>query len=522
MTPSLLLSFALLCAATATTTTTTWSTSGGHLLKDGSPVVLRGMGTTSTEYMLRSIGAPSWATYQWPTPSKVLAPNEAQLGRILAYLAEVKEAGTVPAVRIPLTASNWLGINTTAASHNMARFPALSTQYQSLIAALVDTYTKAGVVTILDLHWSDDDTEQQPMALKAHTDGSPTGNALDFWDSISAMFKDNAMVFYELYNEPHIGDVDAYLHGNTQYAGMLEMLSTVRKNAPGAVCVIAGAAQYAYDSDSLLALDKALVAAGESNVMYNFHPYMGPHQAGASKKCPAGFEALVEAVAAGTDKPMIITEFGQSCCATSGACESCPATYDGVAMGYDEAILTIATKHGVSWLPWAWRPGAIKFAVKTCLDINAINGTALAHPTNGQGPDWYSLWPKFAYNSSNPNPPIPPPAPTPGPAPGPSPGPTPGPAPGPGGTCRACGYNCDANCNSCGRCNTKPGCDSETQCTTTCNGGGNAKWCGGGVGPSPGPSGCPGGSLAACIGLCPSTPPAAYKACVQDCTARCS
>ena len=53
-----------------------------------------------------------------------------------------------------------------------------------------------------------------------------------------------------------------------------------------------------------------------------------------------------------------------------GACESCPATYDGKNMGYDEAILTIATKYGISWLPWAWRPGNTGGAGPGCMDIN--------------------------------------------------------------------------------------------------------------------------------------------------------
>lgn len=75
--------------------------------------------------------------------------------------------------------------------------------------------------------------------------------------------------------------------------------------------------------------------------------------------------------------------------------------------------------------------------------------------------------------------------------------PPPGPIPGYPGTCHArdgsfdgpaCGYACDENCN-CGRCNSKPGCLSESQCTGPCNGGGNAKWCG--VAPTPGPGPMP-------------------------------
>ena len=35
------------------------------------------------------------------------------------------------------------------------------------------------------------------------------------------------MVFYELYNEPHISDLVAYTDGNANTAGMLEMLAAV-------------------------------------------------------------------------------------------------------------------------------------------------------------------------------------------------------------------------------------------------------------------------------------------------------
>ena len=63
---------------------------------------------------------------------------------------------------------------------------------------------------------------------------------------------------------------------------------------------------------------------------------------------------MLEIVEKGTARPSIITEFGQACCATNGACENCPGTYDynGVAVGYDEAVIQIAQKHGVSWIPW--------------------------------------------------------------------------------------------------------------------------------------------------------------------------
>lgn len=71
-----------------------------------------------------------------------------------------------------------------------------------MISKMVDFFTELGAVSILDLHWNDDDTEQQSMALK----NGPvrTSSASSFWSSVAETFKDNDMVFYELYNEPHL------------------------------------------------------------------------------------------------------------------------------------------------------------------------------------------------------------------------------------------------------------------------------------------------------------------------------
>jgi len=48
----------------------------------------------------------------------------------------------------------------------MQKYPKLHEQYRTMISKMVDFFTELGAVSILDLHWNDDDTEQQSMALK--------------------------------------------------------------------------------------------------------------------------------------------------------------------------------------------------------------------------------------------------------------------------------------------------------------------------------------------------------------------
>merc|ERR1719453_1076660 len=204
--------------------------------------------------------------YNWPNPSDVMPLDAGQLYPIIDYMLQVTDESVVPAVRIPLTASSWLGVNTSASAENLAKYPELNVQYKNLIADMVDLYSSYGIVSILDLHWTDDDTDNAAMAGKGAT------NCVDFWDSVASTFASNTMVFYELYNEPHRVEVDAWLHGDSATSGMLEMLAAVRKHTTAPV-IIAGGGGYAYDSDTLITLDAQL--NGDKNVIYNFHPYMG-------------------------------------------------------------------------------------------------------------------------------------------------------------------------------------------------------------------------------------------------------
>jgi len=442
-----------------------WSTGSNSLQKNGQDVRLIGMGTTCTEYLLRGVGMHCWIKYNWADSTDIFKVDVTQVYPVVDTLLAIAKDDVVPAIRIPMTASSWLGVNTSASAENIGKYPNLGQQYQNFIADLVDVYTSRDIVAILDLHWTDDDTDNAAMAGKGES------NCVDFWDSVASRFADNGNVFFELYNEPHRVTQDQWMNGDSQYSGMLEMLAAVRKHSTNPV-IIAGYGGYAYDADSLVEIDGHL--NGDRNVIYNFHPYMGPNQHGDSKKCAQNFETYAQTVLDGTDKPVIITEFGQRCNPTHGAAEDCSAEYDGKTMGYDETILTIADKHGISWLPWAWRPMSTGPNANTCQDVNGGElGTEINHVTDGKGADWLTLWETFA----KPQQPAPtPPSPVPVPVPVPTPSlphchATDGSFDGP-----ACGYNCDENCN-CGRCNSKAGCLSEDSCLGACNGGGNAKWC---------------------------------------------
>ena len=152
-------------------------------------------------------------------------------------------------------------------------------------------------MSILDLHWIDDDHEQQAMATKVPASTS----AVSFWDSVASTFSNNSLVFFELYNEPHVrlewsgrypsiakefetyaavhldqADVGAWMDGDDgTSAGMLEMLAAVRAHAPGAPVIIAGSAAYAW---VLIACPNSVPRDFELNPNHRFiyHPLQTP------------------------------------------------------------------------------------------------------------------------------------------------------------------------------------------------------------------------------------------------------
>ena len=231
----------------------------------------------------------------------------------------------MPTFRVPLNASSWLGIETNSAKVAMSKYPDLGGQYQTLISNLVTRFTEAGIVVILDLHWNSDDIGQSPMALKAR---DKVGGSIEFWESIAAKFKDNELVFYELFNEPHLNsstDNSVYLRGDDTYVGMLDMIEAVRKHSSDQVFIIAGAKDWAFNNPSLMELD---AATSEDLILYNYHAYMNPDNQKVLKNVDS-LEKHIQDIQKATDKPAILTEFGQFCCPSDGICGLYEGTWDG-------------------------------------------------------------------------------------------------------------------------------------------------------------------------------------------------
>jgi len=228
----------------------------GNRLVDaaGHSVRLRGVDRSGAEYAC----AQGWGFFDGPVDSAAVAA-------IAGWHAT--------AVRVPLNETCWLGINGVAAAYSGAA-------YHQAIAAFVDRLNKAGMIVILDLHWTAADSGialgQAPMPNRDHTP--------EFWREVATAFKGNDAVVFDLFNEPYPDDNSdtpeawrCWHDGGTcsgmtfQAAGMQELVDAVR--GTGATNVImAGGVEYSAGLSHWLANEPAdpLDNLAASWHIYNF------------------------------------------------------------------------------------------------------------------------------------------------------------------------------------------------------------------------------------------------------------
>ncbi len=185
------------------------------------------MNRSGTEYAC----AQGWGFFDGPSDS-------ASIAAIASWKAN--------AVRVPLNETCWLAINGVKPAYAGAN-------YARAIGDFVDRLNRAGLVVILELHWSAADTAialgQAPMPNRDHT--------LEFWRQVAAAYGSNNRVIFDLYNEPFPDSNRdtpeawrCWRDGGTcggmsfQAAGMQELVDTIRSTGATNVLMVGGV-QYA-------------------------------------------------------------------------------------------------------------------------------------------------------------------------------------------------------------------------------------------------------------------------------------
>jgi hypothetical protein len=281
---------------------------------------------------------------------------------------DAMKAWNVNAVRVPLNADCWLGINGVASAYAGAN-------YQNAIAGWVNLLTQNGMVVILDLHWTAPGTtlanSQIPMADADH---SPT-----FWSQVAAAYKGNGQVIFDLFNEPFITDWGCWTSGGmcaqdngTTYAvaGMASLLKAVRDAGAQNVIIMGGLgyssdmSQWVTSVNGIPNLPAPLNGISIANVAASWHAYdfnseqsMCPSQYNnymgtcASAQSTAMATSATSVLSAGF--PVVIGETGISAFSASSAMPFTSMQITDLETWFDN-LLDWAEMQGQGYLAWSW------------------------------------------------------------------------------------------------------------------------------------------------------------------------
>jgi endoglucanase len=279
--------------------------SGNELVDaGGEPVQLRGVNRSGAEFAC----VQGKGIFDGPTDA--------------ASVAAMRE-WNINAVRVPLNTHCWLGNEDVPARFRGAPYRLAVTNY-------VATLNDAGMVAILDLHW----TAPRHLAADRQRIMPDADHAISFWSSVAETFAATPGVLFDLYNEPHDVDWSCWRDGCTtpggwRAVGMQELVDAVRQ-AGASQPVLLGGLGWANDLSGWLAHRPSDPSA---QVVAAFHVY--PHMSCRDIDCWDREIAPVARVV-----PVVTGEVGGA-----GNCERSE---------FVETYTGWADDHRISWLAWTW------------------------------------------------------------------------------------------------------------------------------------------------------------------------
>jgi endoglucanase len=254
------------------------------------------------------------------------------------------------------------------------------TKYLSLLDQTIQQANSAGLYVVLDLH--DDAKSGSPYGDNAQM---PKAQDLAFWQAIATHYKDNPMVMFDLFNEPHVTGWATWLNGGgsidgAPIVGFQTMVNAVR--ATGAKQIIIVEAGQAGDGGPQ---DKGWATVGNNtindpNIMYSLHEYqdiaLSPQQQDAKWGPILGHYPIYYG-----EWAMLPNGVGKS-----GA-DHCKGIAPDQADAITNAFLNYMTSRNANWNAWEFEPyfliqSEATFA-PTTLDIPWTCGNSNSHAGMG-------------------------------------------------------------------------------------------------------------------------------------------
>jgi hypothetical protein len=215
--------------------------------------------------------------------------------------------------------------------------------YVSKVDNAVNIITGMGMYVLLDLHWN----TVAPCGPAKPWPMADEGNSEAFWSQVAARYKNNPLVGFDLYNEPHNISDQVWRYGGTvnwksnkdnvhyQAAGMQQMYAAVRNT---------GAQNLVFMTGSVWGNDFPSTApVPGNNIVYSVHSYTCPGSP--PPKCTTsttpydGSTYLKNWVDPGQHYPVFVGEFGWPSPGSSR---------------YIQSLISYAEDQGWGWVLFTW------------------------------------------------------------------------------------------------------------------------------------------------------------------------
>jgi aryl-phospho-beta-D-glucosidase BglC (GH1 family) len=239
-------------------------------------------------------------------------------------------------VRVPLGQQYWV-------SSECEYFPS----YAGLVDQVVQSITGRGMVALLDLHWSTRETCGEFGMQRM-----PDQRSITFWSEVAARYKNNPLVAFELYNEPHDVSWNTWRNGGyvtdpTQTPpagwvapGMQQLYNVVRSTGARNLVFVSGVHYSSeFPPDAYLISGYNIVYGDHSFMCGNEAPPLCPNQPGN----PANDHYYDRWVPFIRRHPVVLAEFGW------------PDASDGT---YNRKMIAWAERRGIGWVVFDWAVGA--------------------------------------------------------------------------------------------------------------------------------------------------------------------
>lgn len=244
-------------------------------------------------------------------------------------IAQLKQWGANE-VRISLGEQKWI----TTSCHYERDYP-------SVVDKVVHSVTSRGMVAMINLHFS----ALLPCGTPGLTPMADSPGAITFWQEVASRYRNNPLVVFDLFNEPHVPQ-STWLDGGVfttdsgravQAAGMQQLYDAVRDTGARNLVVVSGLGYASRPPTELVQ---------GANIAYGIHAYTCETAPPPSCKTPNPYDAATGPMSNwltfAQTHAVIVTEFGWP---------------DGDSGTYNANVIAFAEAHDWGWSGFAWDGG---------------------------------------------------------------------------------------------------------------------------------------------------------------------